>query len=319
VPHDSSATQRRAGYVYDLGTDRPLAVITGATSVSKYRYLVQDMSRNVVAVSYDSTRSDTLSQEIVYDPRGIVSSISGTLGDTVRLRWKGLPYEGDSTQLYYARRRWYDPRTGRFMSEDPIQLAGGINVYVFAGSDPINFVDPLGLDATDADSTCNPFFNLNCSVTLQKRRVGGDEDPFTSNVSNNEAMNDLDRYFGIGGYNVDPGPAVAGPTGGSSRGGSGSNSGQAAAAPRAPAPAPPVCQGFAAGKGVCQDGSQLPAVGPLSYCESETTQNIWEGVLAGVGIAVFAPEDLVAAAIIGPAFGGYLVGASRCISHGNNP
>ncbi len=43
------------------------------------------------------------------------------------------------------RARWYDPDLGRFLSEDPIGLAGGINYYLFAANDPINLADPSGL------------------------------------------------------------------------------------------------------------------------------------------------------------------------------
>ncbi|MDB4913031.1 MAG: hypothetical protein JWM95_675 [Gemmatimonadetes bacterium] len=43
------------------------------------------------------------------------------------------------------RNRVYDPRTGRFTQEDPIGLAGGMNLYGFAGGDPVNFSDPFGL------------------------------------------------------------------------------------------------------------------------------------------------------------------------------
>ena len=42
------------------------------------------------------------------------------------------------------RARWYDPEVGRFLSEDPIGLAGGINLYAFAGGDPIHGFDPTG-------------------------------------------------------------------------------------------------------------------------------------------------------------------------------
>lgn len=41
----------------------------------------------------------------------------------------------------------YDPRSGRFTQEDPIGLAGGMNLYGFAGGDPVNFSDPFGLCA----------------------------------------------------------------------------------------------------------------------------------------------------------------------------
>jgi RHS repeat-associated protein len=66
------------------------------------------------------------------------------VADTNRLGWKGLMYEGDSTRLYYARHRWYDPAVGRFVSQDPLGIAGGLNLYVFAGNDPINGRDPSG-------------------------------------------------------------------------------------------------------------------------------------------------------------------------------
>jgi uncharacterized protein RhaS with RHS repeats len=60
-------------------------------------------------------------------------------------------------ELYYMRNRWYEPRTGRFLSEDPIGLAGGINPYVYAGDDPVNRWDPRGLIAIrqcEIDGTC---------------------------------------------------------------------------------------------------------------------------------------------------------------------
>ncbi len=39
----------------------------------------------------------------------------------------------------------YGPQTGRFTQEDPIGLAGGLNLYGFADGDPLNFSDPFGL------------------------------------------------------------------------------------------------------------------------------------------------------------------------------
>ncbi len=66
--------------------------------------------------------------------------------NTLRFGYKGMLYD-ETTGLYNARARWYDPEVGRFISEDPIGLAGGINQYAFAGTDPINLGDPSGMDA----------------------------------------------------------------------------------------------------------------------------------------------------------------------------
>jgi uncharacterized protein RhaS with RHS repeats len=45
------------------------------------------------------------------------------------------------------RNRYYDPKTGRFTQEDPIGLAGGLNLYGFADGGPASYRDPYGLSA----------------------------------------------------------------------------------------------------------------------------------------------------------------------------
>ena len=49
-----------------------------------------------------------------------------------------------ATGLVNFRARWYDPVTGRWLSKDPIGLSGGLNLYVFCGNDPVNWIDPYG-------------------------------------------------------------------------------------------------------------------------------------------------------------------------------
>jgi RHS repeat-associated protein len=51
----------------------------------------------------------------------------------------------DGSGLLYKRNRYYDPTAGRFTQEDPIGLAGGMNLYGYANGDPINLSDPFGL------------------------------------------------------------------------------------------------------------------------------------------------------------------------------
>ena len=53
-------------------------------------------------------------------------------------------YHDSETGLIYLRNRYYDPETGRFITEDPIK--SGMNWFVYAGNNPVMFVDPWGLE-----------------------------------------------------------------------------------------------------------------------------------------------------------------------------
>ena len=68
-----------------------------------------------------------------------------------------LPANGqDGTGMLYRRNRYYDPAAGRFTQEDPLGLAGGLNLYGFANGDPVNFSDPFGLcTAADGWKDCD--------------------------------------------------------------------------------------------------------------------------------------------------------------------
>ncbi|MBN3818327.1 hypothetical protein G3N57_17700 [Paraburkholderia sp. Se-20369] len=58
------------------------------------------------------------------------------------LRYAGQ-YADDSTGLHYNTFRFYDPDVGRFVNQDPIGLAGGKNLYVYAPNS-VTWIDPLG-------------------------------------------------------------------------------------------------------------------------------------------------------------------------------
>jgi RHS repeat-associated protein len=63
-------------------------------------------------------------------------------------RWPGQ-YEDEETGLYYNRFRYYDPEAGRYASQDPLGLVGGLALYGYV-FDPLCFVDPYGLTSCRA-------------------------------------------------------------------------------------------------------------------------------------------------------------------------
>ncbi|HHA3404839.1 TPA: RHS repeat-associated core domain-containing protein, partial [Salmonella enterica subsp. salamae serovar 1,4,12,[27]:b:[e,n,x]] len=59
------------------------------------------------------------------------------------IRLPGQQYD-DESGLYYNRHRYYSPGQGRYITQDPIGLAGGWNLYSYP-LNPVTGMDPLGL------------------------------------------------------------------------------------------------------------------------------------------------------------------------------
>jgi len=58
------------------------------------------------------------------------------------------------TEVFYYGFRYYDSRTGRWLSRDPIAEAGGLNLYGMVGNDTVNFWDYLGLSEDCCPEVC---------------------------------------------------------------------------------------------------------------------------------------------------------------------
>ena len=99
-------------------------------------FITDPQLRGTVRAIADADKNATNMEFKTYDisPWGAVPADTGT---TTRLRLAGQPYDQGS-RLYHMGARYYDPDLGRFLSEDPIGISGGLNLYAYAGNDPVN-------------------------------------------------------------------------------------------------------------------------------------------------------------------------------------
>jgi RHS repeat-associated protein len=134
-------------YGYYPGGDHPLAV--QFQSGKKLVYITDPQLNATVRGLADTNRTATnpLVKDYTIGPWGEVAADTGL---KTRLKLAGQQYDQE-VGLYYMRARYYDPALGRFLSEDPIGIAGGLNLYAYAGNDPVNMWDPTGLDPAGGD------------------------------------------------------------------------------------------------------------------------------------------------------------------------
>lgn len=75
-----------------------------------------------------------------YDPFGNTSAAGAANSNSFQYTGR----ENDGSGLYYYRARYYSPQLQRFISQDPIGFAGGINAYAYAADNPTTLRDPTG-------------------------------------------------------------------------------------------------------------------------------------------------------------------------------
>jgi len=84
--------------------------------------------------------SGTLQTQYTFDPFGNTT----TSGSATTNSFAYTGRELDAGNLYFYRARYYNPTLQRFISEDPIGFAGGINFYAYVHDSPTSLVDPSG-------------------------------------------------------------------------------------------------------------------------------------------------------------------------------
>jgi RHS repeat-associated protein len=157
------AAQRN--YIYLNG--RPFAVVDAAGTLS---YILNDhlgqpqkMLNAAGAVTWH--RSAGVYGDTATQPVGTTAANP--------LRFPGQQQDA-MTGLHYNYFRDYDPATGRYLEADPIGLGGGVNVYAYAGSNPVNAVDPDGRIALNVvTGTIGGLANGGANLAVQLYRNGG--------------------------------------------------------------------------------------------------------------------------------------------------
>ncbi|TAN43224.1 MAG: hypothetical protein EPN22_10370 [Nitrospirae bacterium] len=84
-------------------------------------------------------------KRIDYDSFGNITSDSNP-SFAVPLGFAGSLHDRDTNLVRFGARD-YDPSIGRWTAKDPIDFAGGINLFNYVEADPVNLIDPLGLDS----------------------------------------------------------------------------------------------------------------------------------------------------------------------------
>jgi RHS repeat-associated protein len=79
-------------------------------------------------------------------------------------------YYDHEVGLYYYGYRYYRPETGTWLNRDPLAEQGGLNLYAMVGNDPMNAVDPLGLETlseavSDGVLSLGEIMDLNLTLT----------------------------------------------------------------------------------------------------------------------------------------------------------
>ena len=107
------------------------------TDIVGSQYFLTDALGSTVALT-DSARA--LQPRYTYEPFGRTTVSGADRGSSYQYTGR----ENDGTGLYFYRARYYNPTFQRFISQDPIDFVGGINLYAYVNNSPVRFRDPSG-------------------------------------------------------------------------------------------------------------------------------------------------------------------------------
>ncbi|WP_446091360.1 RHS repeat-associated core domain-containing protein [Acinetobacter sp. 1124_18A] len=122
--------------------DKPVAAIYGSGVTTKTYWIVTD-AQNTPRCLIDA--ADGTTTVWAWDSTAFGVGIPSVQTVKFNLRFPGQYYD-ELTKQHYNHNRFYNPVLGRYMEPDRIGLEGGLNPYIYAGNDPINYFDRDGLN-----------------------------------------------------------------------------------------------------------------------------------------------------------------------------
>ncbi len=165
-------------YIHGPGVDDPLvaAYHPNAPWTEKYYYLTDGRGRQL---AFTNPAGSNYQSSLEYTQNGgsQAGGITASNGfDNERSGAAAAP------RLSFYRNRYYDQETGRWTQEDPIGIAGGVNLYQYAGNNPAAYTDPFGLrpdtvEVIGAQSKAAVSYMRSASTTFNETYEKLDKDP----------------------------------------------------------------------------------------------------------------------------------------------